>query len=212
MSPLAIFHIACGFTALTSGLIPMVSRKGSLLHRRGGWVFVAGMAGVFVSAIPLSWLSHNWFLFCIAIFSGYLTFSGFRMPARKQGQHWPDSLVAGLTALVSLGMIGYAVWLLSQGQMGTSIVLAVFGSISLLFSGRDSYEAWRGVPPDQHAWLFGHIVRMGGAYIASFTAFAVTTLDQTPWPGIINWLLPTVVGSILISRNVRHWRKQMTQA
>ena len=47
-------HIAGGSAALLSMFIPLISRKGGRTHRRSGWVFVAGMTIVSLTALALS--------------------------------------------------------------------------------------------------------------------------------------------------------------
>jgi cytochrome c-type biogenesis protein CcmH/NrfF len=46
-------------------------------------------------------------------------------------------------------------------------------------------------------WMPNHITRMMGAMIASYTAFLVVNIKMKPdW---VLWVLPTLVGSVLIS-------------
>jgi hypothetical protein len=61
-------------------------------------------------------------------------------------------------------------------------------------------------------WLVSHIVGQGGSYIAMTTALLVVHWYHaygdaglaSPWP----WLLPTLVGSVLISRATRRYRSK----
>jgi hypothetical protein len=48
---------------------------------------------------------------------------------------------------------------------------------------------------------------MSGSYIAATTAFLVVNI-QLPQYNWTLWLLPTVIGSILISRSVRKYKIQ----
>jgi uncharacterized membrane protein len=54
MQPLLTVHIAAGSIALASMLVPMLTTKGGRTHRRAGWVFVASMALVSVTALIMS--------------------------------------------------------------------------------------------------------------------------------------------------------------
>src|SRR5688500_5202521 len=54
MPMLLTIHIAAGSVALLSMFVPMVTRKGGLLHRRAGWAFVGSMATVAATALVLS--------------------------------------------------------------------------------------------------------------------------------------------------------------
>src|ERR1700691_423188 len=51
---LLVPHIAAGVIALAAMLVPLVARKGSRLHRRGGWVFVIAMSCVSLTAFALA--------------------------------------------------------------------------------------------------------------------------------------------------------------
>ena len=61
-------------------------------------------------------------------------------------------------------------------------------------------QTLRAARPD---WLLAHIAGMGGAYLATVTAFIVVNLDFLPRP--VTLIVPTVVGSMLITRaSIRH--------
>jgi hypothetical protein len=70
------------------------------------------------------------------------------------------------------------------------IVLLVFGSLSLLFVYQD-YLNFKNKSTVKNFWLTTHIQRMIGSYIASVTAFLV--VNNTILPGVIAWLLPTLL-------------------
>ena len=55
-----------------------------------------------------------------------------------------------------------------------------------------------------------HIVRMGGSYIATFTAFALVNIryifpDASVAVNIATWIMPGVIGGLLIGRAVRFY-------
>jgi hypothetical protein len=60
---------------------------------------------------------------------------------------------------------------------------------------------------ERGTWFFRHIIGMFSAYIATFTAFAVTNLEFLP--PVVLWLLPSVVGSLGISLTVRHYKARL---
>src|SRR5919198_5021565 len=87
-------HIAGGTAALLSMVIPMVTRKGGRTHRRSGWVFVAGMTIVSITALALSAARYLYdprpqakafalFLFYIAILTGNAVSVGIRVLRMK---------------------------------------------------------------------------------------------------------------------------------
>ena len=64
------------------------------------------------------------------------------------------------------------------------------------------------------SWWYHHINRMGGAYIAALTAFAVQSIAPHV-PGSLQWMVwagPAILGSILIARAIRKDRRRFSQA
>jgi len=186
-----IIHIISGFTALTSGLIVFILKKGNKQHKKIGRVFFYAMLMVIVSALLISVFKQNLFLFMIAIFSLYMNYSGYRSIQNKTLK--PNSLdwiVLGIGALNMIGMI-----------YSLNIVLMIFGGISIsLVIGdiRIFIKTTRGLPIPRMAWLRRHIGMMMGTYIATVTAFIVTAGPRTEWYGTIQpqwlpWILPSLV-------------------
>ena len=215
---LLIIHIATGFTALLVGLIPMFSQKGGRLHNRAGIIYVYCMITVALTAFLLCALQPfkmmRLFLTGIAVFSFYLSMTGWR--ATKQKKSGPTSFDKGLTFVtlfVSLGMIGFGGYLmvLNSGSF-FSIVFSFFGVLTLTFAGRDIRLMSR--PTEKMHWFFQHFTRMGGSYIATFTAALVTNLgrilpDNAPdWMGTIGWIAPSLIGGMIISRTVRYYKQK----
>ena len=207
-------HIASGFTALLIGTIPMFTRKGGKDHVRWGRVYFWAMTSVFFTAIPLSIIKTNYFLFSIAIFSYYACFSGWRSVKRKnQDLAIIDHIALWVTLITSIGMISFAFYSISGGRMGIGLILLVFGLICLVMSLEDFLKFYRGMISKRYgkrAWFFSHISRIGGSYIAAFTAFSVTNLDY--WPPLINWLGPTLIGTIILTRVSRRYYLKFNSA
>ncbi|AQG82686.1 DUF2306 domain-containing protein [Spirosoma montaniterrae] len=217
---LLITHIATGFTALLVGLIPMFATKGSQLHNRAGLVFVYCMIAVTLTALLLCVLQPfkmmRLFLTGIAVFSFYLSMTGWRATKQKNGQvaafdHW----LTYITLAVSAGMIGFGVYLLVlNGPVFLPIVFTFFGFLTLRFAVED-YRKQRRPAQKMHRrvapWYFQHFTRMGGAYIASFTAALVTNIgrvlpdDAPDWVGTVAWIAPSILGGLIIGRTVRYY-------
>ena len=57
-------------------------------------------------------------------------------------------------------------------------------------------------------WMYKHIGQMGGAYIATMTAFLVNNYRFFPFlPPIALWLLPTLFGTVLITIVLKKYKK-----
>jgi uncharacterized membrane protein len=198
-------HIAAGVVALFAGTGALVTTKGGLRHRQAGKIFVASMGIVVGTVLPLFAFEptdfFRQFLLLVAIFSGYLTFSGYRAISRKQpgGGVAPIDWVAG--GVVVLACLGLAVmggsFLVGGDSFG--VVMVVFGLIGGSFGAVDM----RSFRIDENGeWIVDHLTRMMGAYIATVTAVAAVNLQMLPV--VVTWLGPTAVGVPLIF----YWRRK----
>jgi len=89
---LLFLHVLSGIVALGSATFATSSRKGASFHRRVGAVFFWAMLGVGVTAIPVTFVRPNPFLFFIALFSFYMAFAGYRR-GRKRHADGPEDVV-----------------------------------------------------------------------------------------------------------------------
>ncbi|MBN8822784.1 MULTISPECIES: DUF2306 domain-containing protein [unclassified Spirosoma] len=218
LSSLLIVHVATGSIALLVGLIPMIAKKGGRLHNRAGLVYVYCMITVAITALLLCGLQPfkmmRLFLTGIAVFSFYLSMTGWR--ATKQKKAGPTSFDKGLTwvtLVVSFAMIGFGGYLLlTRGASFFPILFSFFGTLTLVFAGRDLQ--FMAKPIEKMHWFFQHFTRMGGSYIATFTAALVTNLPRLlpsnapEWMYTAGWIVPSVVGGMLIGRTVAYYKKK----
>ena len=216
---LLITHVSAGSTALIVGLIPMFSRKGSRLHNRTGRVYVYCMIIVAVTALLLCALQpfklFRLFLTGIAVFSLYLCMTGWRATKQKKsGPTRADKLLTYATLAVSVAMLGFGAYLLTGGPSVLAVLFSAFGFLTFKNAWYD--HKLFGTKPEKTHWFYHHITRMGGSYIATFTAFLVNNVDRalpnnTPgWIGSLSWFLPAVVGSLLIARTVQYYKAKST--
>lgn len=189
-----VLHIATGATALLAGLVSMRSAKGKTVHRLAGKIFFWAMLGVFVSSVYMSLVKSNWFLFCVGVFSFYLTGSGYLVLKIKNqrkllGIKTPYLLVCVGGLLAGVAMLVLAAFLFMRGTL-FGIVPGAFGFISLTLSFVD-YRLMSGRSNITQAWLRNHGLRMAGAFGATVTAFVVVNIQvEQQW---VLWLLPTIV-------------------
>ncbi|MFD2573505.1 DUF2306 domain-containing protein [Spirosoma soli] len=214
---LLITHIAAGITALLIGLVPMFSKKGSRLHNRTGLVYVYCMIAVAVTALLLCVLQPfkmmRLFLTGIAVLSFYLSVTGWRATKQKNGERTAfDRGLTYLTMAVSLGMIAFGLYLSTRSASFFAITFLFFGILTFVFARRD-YQFFQR-PAEKMHWFFQHITRMGGSYIATFTAALVTNGNRlTPanspeWVGTITWIAPSIIGGLIISRTVWYYKSK----
>lgn len=213
---LLVLHIICGALCLASGTVAIFSKKGGRLHSRSGKVFYGFMYAVGGSALFMTLIKFNPFLLAIAVFSVYLSFSGRKAIRywRLQQSYMPtfmDRLPCYIALLTALFMIGYPVALMVSSNTFFVPVLAVFGLILLGLSIRDIviYSTPAKFVPHNREWLFMHIGKMSGAFIATFTAFLLNNVHIEPaW---LPWLGPTAIGLPLIFYSIRQWNIRLSK-
>jgi uncharacterized membrane protein len=194
VSLLLLLHVSFGVLALATSFAAMATKKGSKFHRRVGALYFWAMLGIAITAIPVTFYRPNPFLFAIALFSFYFAFAGYRRGKSKFEFEPIDKVAAYLMVLVSLGMIGYGLYMaIYIAPNGWS--LFAFGLIGLQNSLEDVKDSKSGI--DFHNKVARHLQRMIAGTIATVTAVLVqqvsTRLDQqTAWP-ILVWLSPTAL-------------------
>lgn len=200
-----LVHIAAGVAALFAGIGAVVTTKGGLRHRQAGKTYVASMGVVVGTVLPLFLFDPTdfflQFLLLVAVFSGYLAFSGYRVLSRKRPKDTAapvDWVAASLVVLACLGLAGMGGSLLADGD-SFGVVMAVFGLIGGSFGVAD-IRIFAG--SDDGAWIEDHLSRMLGAFIATVTA--VSAVNLTMLPRIVTWLGPTAVGVPLIF----YWKRK----
>ena len=207
-------HVAAGATALLVGLVPMLSHKGGLWHVRAGRVYTGCMVAVAATATLLCVLQPltrgRLFLTGIAVLSFYFSFTGWRAARRRTAAlARPDQVLALASLLVGVLMV-------STGLRLHAVLFAFFGGLLALFAGLDVRQSWGPRPAVQAGpWIFRHFIRLGGSYISAFTAFLVVNMDRwipataPSWAGLVVWVAPTFVGSLLIVRTVRAYKTNL---
>ncbi|HEX5002916.1 MAG TPA: hypothetical protein VFW78_10515 [Bacteroidia bacterium] len=216
-SILLTLHVIAGSAALLGGLVAIVAKKARGVHTNAGKVYYIGMYGVAFSAVVMTLIKFNPFLLAVGIFAFYLTYTGkSAITNYRRKAPWefkPSAVVPGYAGLaVALFMIGWPIAEMILSHRLFVPILSVFGFILLLNTIQDI--RFLSNPLNRVArnrqFLLLHIGKMGGAYIATTTAFLLNNFTFNPaW---IGWLLPTIIGSPLIARAIRIWRNKLKLA
>lgn len=211
-------HIISGFLALFCGAIAILTKKGKGIHVLVGRIFFWAMILVAVSALYLSVVNVIPFLFLIAILSFYLTWTGYKAIHWKNKKlpsaiYWFDTITMHLVGLFGILMIALSVLTFLDIHVNDvisslRIVLMIFGIGTVIFTLEDLASFYGKSSPSKFIWMYSHIGRMLGSYIATFTAFLVVNGQFFPSP-LIAWLGPTVVGTPLIFYWIRVYRKKL---
>lgn len=198
-------HIFCGFVALVSGLVSLVSAKGKSRHRAFGKIYVYAMTGVFVSGLYVAIDRDNHFLFLIAFLSFYSVFAGVRALKLKnlhRGQvpEKIDWIAGGINTLANLVFVGLGIFYwLKKGGVDSSVILTIgFGVGGLLISYTNLHPFFRKPDKSWH-WYLSHNGNMMGGYIATLTAFISTTVTRYEFMDpFLAFALPSLIGIPLL--------------
>ena len=196
MGILLSIHVLAGTIALLCAALAVSSEKGKKFHVLSGRTYFWCMVGIFLTAIPMSIINSNTFLFLIAIFSFYLAFAGMRFAKNRKGIATTiDWIAVSLMILSGLGMWALAItYFISDNSQ--YITLLVFGFIALAL-GYGDYRSHKNKAATGKRRIAKHLTNMMAGTIAVITAVLVVNVNIEPiW---IWWLLPTVVITPIIS-------------
>jgi hypothetical protein len=221
MKMILYLHIAGGSAALLSMLLPMLTRKGGLTHRRAGWVFVGGMTVVSITALALSASRYFFdprpeagafalFLFYIAILTGAGVSSGIRVLHTKNRtsphRHPWDIGVAALLTLTAVAMAAY-------GIVSGKVLFAAFSVIGLV-NGIQALAYWLRPPTHRMHWWLEHMTSMLGSCIAATTAFFVVNAPQAGLArtSLIVWFAPAIIGVPAIALWTNYYKRRFASS
>jgi len=201
MGILLSIHILAGTIALLFAALAVSSEKGKKLHVLSGRAYFWSMVGIFLTAIPMSIINSNLFLFLIAIFSFYLAFAGMRFAKNRKGIATTIDWIAVILMILSgLGMWALAV-IYFINDNSQYITLLVFGFIALAL-GYGDYRSHKNKTAIGKERIAKHLTNMMAGTIAVVTAVLVVNVNIEPiW---IWWLLPTAV----ITPIIFYWNKK----
>lgn len=160
MSPVLIVHVTGGILGIASGAVALLARKGSIVHRAGGWVFLVAMAAAGASASTLAAILPDWSNFPGGLFVVYLVLTGWatlaRTPALARLATQAGLAIGGAAAACALLLGALAQrqpTLLAHGAPATLFVVGSFALFALALDliamrsapsrGRLSRHLWR---------------------------------------------------------------------
>ena len=202
MGILLSIHILAGSVALVSAALALSTEKGKKFHVLIGKAYFWSMVIIFLTALPMSIITGNVFLFLIAIFSFYLAFSGMRFAKNRTGVPTRVDLIAVNFMFLS----GVGMWILAIiffiDNDSQFITLTVFGFLAL-FLGYGDFQTFKDQTAIGKERIAKHLTNMMGGTIAVVTAVLVVNPPSNPeW---VWWILPTV----LITPIIFWWNKKV---
>ena len=228
-------HVVGGFIGLGLFWIPLLSKKGSPLHRKLGkfWVWLArvvlftAFAGVLMYIPELQEKGRGLFShpnsYAFILFLGYLSVVTYvvtiyavavldhKKDVKTLATPYMKSL-AWLSIVLSGLIVAYAL-ILRPEMMPVLLALSPVGFTTGM--GMLSYMGGKESSP--RGWLYEHLGSMIGAGIAFHTAFAVFGMTRmfdiglTGWVAVIPWILPAAIGipASIIWR--RHYQRKFKE-
>jgi len=190
MQILLPIHILAGTIALLCAALAVSSEKGKRFHVLSGRTYFWCMVAIFLTAIPMSIITSNIFLFLIAIFSFYLAFAGMRFARNRKGVATTlDWIIVSLMILSGVGMwILAAIYFTNNNSQYIPLLVFGFLAIALGYADFKSHKNKTAIGKER---LSRHLTNMMGGTIAVITAVLVVNVDLEPaW---VWWVLPTAL-------------------
>jgi len=204
-----ILHIIAGILIAVSGLLQILLKKGGKLHRVIGTVYFL----VWPIVVITGWILGSFLIAMLGAFGFYMAYTGYRFGRLKSTKiNSVDKWMIVSAVILSIMIFVFGIYLLLFDKNNFGIILVFFGVIFSSITIRDSNGYIRGklnrkMSGDSMEWFFEHFGRMYISYIAAMTAF---TVIQNPFPFfvVLNWILPTVIGTGIIIFTSRYYRKK----
>ncbi len=195
--PTLALHIACGFALVVVGLVPILTRKGSPLHRASGRLFAVLMSVLLAAAWVMTLLHFRTYFAGLSATATLTLFSGVRVLKRKRPDLHASDRARPLDWIVTLAVLAIGAWvlvLLAKGRAdGPPAVSAALVYAALSYAGWDLWRfarplAW---PFSPWLWRYEHVIKMLSAYGAVVSAFSGNYLSFLPTPWSQLW--PTLL-------------------
>ena len=208
--------------ACVAAPVALCAAKGGGAHRLAGKVFFWSMIMATASAIWTSIAANQHFVLMLAVLSGYLVISGYRVlylkrsvPRDTVGTTRPGALDKGLAQFILIACCAMAAWGMIAVPLDFQAVLARGGKPLLMIAiglagamlALGDMRRFRRLPADPHHWLVTHGARMLAGVTAAATGVSVGNLTMLPeaarWLGPISiGLLGTAIWVVLIKRRM----------
>lgn len=200
-----VLHIVAGFVALFIFWIPMITKKGGKIHNLVGWIYVAAMSVVALSAFYMGVyriffdpqagverVSFSWFLIFISILSAASSWYGIRvLRFKKRKEAHRNILDLLVSILLFISGVGIGIYGISIGSP-----LITYFPLLGLFLGGIQLKYWLRKPTKRMHWYFEHFGGMIACCISTVTAFTVfgaPRLLNIESTNLLLWLLPTII-------------------
>lgn len=204
-----LIHSILGVIIFLTGLSQLILKKGGKAHIIIGRIYVYSWIILLISGAYLGGL----LITIVGVFGFYFALTGSRIGHLKTRKSTIfDKIIFAIGGLVSLAMLYYSVVLFLRGDTSFSIIFAVFGLLFASTAVEDIAKYILNKPLKKQIygksdWYFEHFTRMSISFIAAVTAFA--SIQNIFMNNTLNFLMPTVIGVILINLAKKSYKKKL---
>lgn len=198
-----------GAIVLVTGILQSVLKKGGKTHILIGKVYLLAWLLILLTGAYVG----GPFMITIGVFGFYFALTGSRIGRLKGKAHTGiDKAIIVISSLISLYMIYFAATLFMRGDRSFATIFLVFGLIFLFTTVGDTakYILLKPIRKRKHGksdWYFEHLRRMFISLIAAVTAF--TSIQNIFNHNTLNFLLPTVIGLVMIKYATTTFEKKL---
>ncbi|MBK9014246.1 MAG: hypothetical protein IPM82_09185 [Saprospiraceae bacterium] len=208
MEQIKLLHAVAGAIVGLTGLLQILLKKGGKIHRLIGtsyfwsWLLVVITGAMIGSAL----------IALFGVLGFYMALTGYRFGHQRNMNIGAfDKAIIGMGLAFAIGTFGWGLYLILNGGNTFGIVALFFGVIFCLTTWQDFREFVLGkqirkLSGHKMQWYFEHFGRMYISYIAAMTAFAV--IQNLFGVTLLNWTLPTLIGTGLIILSNQKYYKQ----
>jgi hypothetical protein len=207
-----LVHTILGVGVFATGLLQILLRKGGATHRIFGRLYLYSWLMLLISGAYLGGILIS----VIGVFGFYFALTGSRIGRlKRKAISWFEKSIFLFGGLVAILMIYYAITLFIGDIISYATIFSVFGILFLIQTVQDisKYIVGKSLKKNIYGrsdWYFEHFTRMFISFIAAVTAF--TSIQDMFRNNTLNFLMPTVVGVILINIVKRSYKKKLNVA
>lgn len=205
-----LIHAISGYTVFAIAILQFSLKKSGMLHMRLGHLYLIAWFGIVVTG---ALIGHVLITF-LGILGLYFAYTG-AVFAHVKSDVFPNygKAIVWFGFASSIGLMIMAIVALMNGNYFMVIIGFFF---CFIFGYNTAIDLKEFVFGKKHRkgfgkkqnWFFEHFTRMIVSFIAAMTAFSA--IQGIFGEGsILNWLLPTFIGTTCIFITVRHYKKKM---
>lgn len=219
---LLFIHVSAGFTSLSLFWIPVITKKGGKVHNGTGKMYTYSMTVVVITSLLLCVynctqgnVASAIFLGYLSILTGYLLYIGyFSLRMKKEVTDRYVMVSKAFIAALFIGAVLMVLYGLTLPAGAYKSLMFIFASIGVL-QVRSLFKSTTAIRAEYN-WIIEHIRGMMISGIAAHTAFAAfggrSLLGEWLSEGmmIIPWVVPTVIGVVIIKVMKRKYLRPRT--